>query len=208
MEHSQSSEGFDSSLVTRAKAGNTLAMKRLLYHASPKLRQVIDRKLPKEFRRLISAEDVFQETAMAIHLGIRTLQSDCPKKFMAWAKKVAENKLTSQVRAERTKKRGGDHERVSPENESSIVNKVVDDGPSPDGNVEANEVVYAIKSNLDDLPTTMRTALKYVHFDSLTYKEAAEKLGKTPAKVRSLMDKAFKMLRNAMGHSSKWLSKK
>ena len=208
MEHSQSNEGFDACLVMRAKSGDHMALKRLLYHASPKLREVIDRKLPKEFRRVIAADDVFQETAIAIQLGIQTLKTDCPEKFMAWARRVAENKLNSQIRAELTKKRGGDHERVSSENESSIVNKVVDDGPSPVGNVESDEIVYAIKSNLDDLPPTMRTALKYVHFDSLTYKEAAQKLGETPAKVRSLLDKAFKMMRNAMGHSSKWLSKK
>ena len=95
----------DACLVMRAKSGDSMAIKQLLYHVSSPLREVIESKLPNEYRRVVSTDDVFQETAIAVQLRISSLTSNCPNFFWAWAEKVAENKLQAIVRAERAKKR-------------------------------------------------------------------------------------------------------
>lgn len=97
----QSTNGFDARHIMRAKAGDAVALKHLLYHIIPRLREVIESNLPNQFRPFIAVEDVIQETSIAIQLRIVSVSTNCPEGFLAWAERLAENKLRAFVRVER-----------------------------------------------------------------------------------------------------------
>jgi RNA polymerase sigma-70 factor, ECF subfamily len=91
-----------SGLMRAANHGDTAAYRRLLEELVPVLRRIASRALPSS--AAMDAEDVVQETLLAIHLKRHTWDEARP--LLPWVRAIARNKLIDHVR------RGGQHVHV------------------------------------------------------------------------------------------------
>lgn len=199
---------LDSSLVERAKRGSATALTRLLYEAGRESEAAIMSRIPSEFRSLISADDVIQIAGTHALQQIQSLESNCPATFLAWFQRIAENALHTEVRVLRAKKRGGDLRRLSETNPSAFAfEDLCDDVPTPRQKLEREEAILAVKTNLNDLPTTQRNAVQLHHIESCSVAETAQRMGKSPSAVRALINRAKRAMKIAMGGSTKWFSR-
>lgn len=195
----------DHTLVERAKGGSQDALTRLLYLAGSRYERHMQARIPDNLRSLISAEDIIQ-IAMASALDeIESFRSDSLGAFMLWFKRIAENSLQSEVRALRAKKRGGAKKGAASNPPLDACESPTKDG-LPGEKLEREEVLVAVRMNLDDLPTTQRNAIRLHHLESKSISETAETLGKSRGKVRGIIERAKKKMKSAMGNTSKWFS--
>jgi RNA polymerase sigma factor (sigma-70 family) len=190
--------------ISRAKQGHRESLEYLIYHFTPALENYLHGCIPKKYASLLSIEDIHQETIIRTYKSIEGLQAKSPAGFFAWLRQIADNVLRSQIRKLDTKKRGGGHQKVG----DAEVDVFLDENPTPLQQVELNEVVTAVKANVDCLPSTQRKVVKKILLESQTMKETAEELGTTPATVRGLLNRALKTMRNGLGGSTNWFSKK
>jgi RNA polymerase sigma factor (sigma-70 family) len=196
---------IDSGLVRRAKSGDKMALPRLLYACDRTLRIHLSNQVPREFAAIFSVDDIVQETCLRVQQKIETLDSDCPRAFAAWVHRIADNLLRSEIRAIRTKKRGGDRKKIMDTNDSGDYVTGLCDGALTPGHVtELNEVIVAVQFNVGELSTTQRRAVQLHHIEKQTLAETATKLDKTPGELRGILDRAIRRMRAAMGTSSKW----
>lgn len=198
--------GIDSSLVERAKRGSSTALTRLLYLAGTRYETVIAKKVPKDFRSVVEADDIIQIARTRALKQFCNFESDDPNAFLKWFRMIAENALQTEIRALRAMKRGGNCQRVNETYASFLIEELSSDTPSPRQTIERDEIILAVKSNIDGLPTTQRKAIRLHHIDDRSVLETAEILGKPPGTVRGILDRAKKTLKRAMGNSSKWFS--
>lgn len=197
-------EGPSAEDIARAKLGHRESIEYLIYHFHPSLENYLYGCIPKKYASLLAIEDILQETSFRTFKSIGGLQASSPEGFFAWLRQIADNVLNSQIRRLETKKRGGEHQKIG----DSDVGIFLDDHPTPIQQVELNEVVTAVKANVANLPSTQRKVVKRVLLESITFRETAEELGTTPAVVRGLLKRAVKAMREGLGGSTNWFSKK
>lgn len=198
---------IDDTLVERAKRGNTRALLALVYVAGTRYTSFINARIPNDCRSVISAEDVIQNARFTAFREIAKLQSASAPGFMAWFKRIVENSLNTEVRALQAKKRGRNRT-FNSTNQSSSESFESHEAKelSPSQKLELEEVLVAVQSNLNDLPTTQRNAVRIHHLESRSLSETAKQLGTTPGKIRGIIERARKQMKRAMGRTSKWFT--
>lgn len=83
-------------LMRSANAGDAAAYRRLLQGIAPALRAMIQSGLARHGLDRGEAEDVLQETLLAIHLKRQTWREEEP--FLPWVRAIARNKLIDALR--------------------------------------------------------------------------------------------------------------
>ena len=184
------------------------ALTRLVYEAGTRCEPFVAAKIPKEYRSLISAEDVAQIARTQAMMKFDQFQGSTYTEFFNWFQRIASNLLTSEVRRLRAKKRGGD--RRNSKKAKRPMHELDDlsaHGPSPRNNAERDEAVYAVQANLDKLPTTQRRAIRLHYLESRSIAETAKRLGKSPSRIRQLLLRGIKAMKHALGNSTNWFSR-
>lgn len=74
-----------------------------------------------------------------------------------------------------------------------------DSSPGPSQVVQDREESQVLREAMDELPPRQRMALVLKHFEGLSYEEIAEALECTPAAVDSLLIRAKRTLKEALG---------
>jgi RNA polymerase sigma factor (sigma-70 family) len=74
--------------------------------------------------------------------------------------------------------------------------------------VAGHEAVQAVHVGLAGLPDDQREAIRLHYLDGASVKETAAAMERSPDAVRGLLHRAKQALRNTLGRSSRWLSKK
>lgn len=198
---------IDLNLIERAKGGSSIALTRLLYEVGARYEHYVETQIPSDFQSLISAEDVIQSARASAMQQLDDFRSDSPGGFMLWFKRIAENSLKSELRRLRAAKRGGGRLRLNSE-DIAIYEAQGGQARKAGESLERDEVIVAVRMNLDELPTPQRDAIRLHHIESRSLAETAERLGKTPGKIRGLIERAKKTMKGAMGNTSKWFSSK
>jgi RNA polymerase sigma-70 factor (ECF subfamily) len=174
----QSQEIELKALVLRSHQGDPAAYQTLLSRLAPRLRAYHKRKLAMAGRCAEEAEDLVQETLLAIHLKRHTYDPDAL--FTPWLHAIARYKLIDHLR------RGGVSVREVPIDEHH-------DLMAPDDHV-ALECTRDMATLLNRLPARTRLAIESVKLEGKSVSETATRYGMSESNVKISIHRGLKAL--------------
>jgi RNA polymerase sigma-70 factor (ECF subfamily) len=201
-------------LIEQARAGDRTAVQQLLWRNYGRLVHHVAHRLAGNLQRLVTVEDVVQETFIQAIRDIGRCQARSDESFGAWLKAIADHRLHDIIKGLYRRKRGGDrrqvHARVGDSTSAlvDLVGLISDNRPSPSGTLAQHEAVQAMQVGIAGLPSDQREAIRLRYLEGKSLDEAAAELGRTAAAVNGLVRRAKEALRRALDHSSRWLSRK
>lgn len=167
--------------------GDAGCHRELLQRLSRHLRAYFRGKLLSMRRSPAEAEDLVQETLIAIHTRRHTYDPNCP--LTPWIYAIARYKLIDHTR--RTK-----IERVN------VSIKNADEVPARDDYIAA-ESVLDLNTLLARLPAKMRSAIQNVKLEGLSVSESATRQGMSESAVKVSIHRGMKALSTAIGERGK-----
>jgi RNA polymerase sigma-70 factor (ECF subfamily) len=204
----------DDELLAAAVAGDRVALNDLLLLHFDGLHRFIERRLPKGLDGVVSADDLLQETLMRAIRGIATFEPRVGATFEGWLKTIATHTFESLAVAGAAKKRGGQFRRQTRNLEpraSSLVELVEllsDDARTASSKATTKEAIQAVQVGIACLPEEQQQAVRLRYLQGESLSNTADALGRSPAAVRGLLYRAKLQLRDALGRSSRWFSRR
>ncbi len=177
MDHSRDRDDHWATLMRAANDGDAGAYRRLLEAVAPLLRGVIQRGLGRAGLGLGDAEDIVQETLLAIHLKRHTWRESEP--LTPWIRAIARNKLVDALR-----RRG--RAAAVPIDDFLDTLAAPEDEPHLSA-VEADKVLGMISGR-------PREVVRAVAVDGLSTREAATRLGLSEGAVRVALHRGLSTL--------------
>jgi RNA polymerase sigma-70 factor, ECF subfamily len=165
-------------LMIKALGGDERAYREVLGRTSRYLRGYYKTRLPQAARSAGDAEDLVQETLMALHLRRHTYDPELP--FTPWLYAIARYKLIDYLRRTR-----GSVANVSMEDAEEIV--AYDDEIASESSLDVHRL-------LQRLPPKFRTAIRHVKLDGLSVAEAAAQAGISESAVKVNVHRGMKVL--------------
>jgi RNA polymerase sigma factor (sigma-70 family) len=89
-----------------------------------------------------------------------------------------------------------------------LVNTISDSCDRPSGQAAKREAVLAVQVGLANLPQSQQDAVRLRHLEGNSVAETAAAMGRPPAAVRGLLQRARKSLRQSLRTSSRWFYSK
>jgi RNA polymerase sigma-70 factor (ECF subfamily) len=168
-------------LMRASNAGDAAAYRVLLAGIAPVLRGVVQRGLTRAGLGTSDAEDIVQETLLAIHLKRHTWREDEP--LMPWIRAIARNKLVDALR-----RRG--------RNTNVPIDDFTDTLAAPEQErrlspMETDKVLGMINGRSHEV-------VKAIAVEGLSTREAAERLGLTVGAVRVALHRGLTSLAQAL----------
>lgn len=173
-----------STLMRAANRGDTVAYRRLLEALTPLLRMVVRRSLSRSNRGATDAEDIVQETLLAMHLKRHTWDERQP--LEPWIKAIAHHKLVDCLR------RRGFHDSVPIDDYLEIL---------ADTPTQADLTAGECADLLSTLQDRQRQIVQGISIEGRTAREMAEQLSMTEVAVRVALHRALKALAQACRQS-------
>lgn len=164
-------------LMRAAIAGDAAAYARLLKDLAPALRSTARRRFARVGLAVADAEDVVQETLLAIHLKRHTWNAAEPIGPWIWA--IARNKLVDALR-----RRGN---RVDIPIEQFMDVLPADDASAAMGSRD-------MERHLEALPPRQRQVLRAIAVDGASISDMAARLDMTPGAVRVALHRGLTAL--------------
>jgi RNA polymerase sigma-70 factor (ECF subfamily) len=163
-------------------AGEAEPYRRLLDELSGRLRAYYARRAPPG----IDAEDLVQETLIAVHT--RRATYDAAQPFTAWAFAIARYKLIDALR------RGRLHLRAPSEEADALFLP-----PGAPGSADAAMAARDLDRVMADLAPRTRELIRETRLEGLSVREAAEKHGMTETAAKVAIHRALKALGGRYG---------
>jgi len=166
--------------IERSKKGSKDAFARLLErYERPVYHHVL-----RMVGNIEDAEDLTQEIFLKAWMGLPSFQGD--SSFSTWLYRLTNNACIDFLRRE--KKRRGD---ASLDDEARDLGaQLPDPSPSPQRQLEADEVSQGIWAGLQQLTPDHREVLVLREIDGLSYEEIGQILGLNPGTVKSRIARA------------------
>ncbi len=169
-------------LMRAANAGDGAAYQRLLRELAPVLRASARRGLARAGMPAADAEDVVQETLLAIHLKRHSWDATLP--IGPWLSAIVRNKLIDMLR------RRARHVAVPIEDVSDFL--VAEEAPPDRG-------VHGIDRYVDTLPERQRDVVRSISVDGASIGDTARKLAMTEGAVRVALHRGLARLAAKFG---------
>ncbi|MFM7205394.1 MAG: RNA polymerase sigma factor [Planctomycetaceae bacterium] len=148
------------------------------------------------------AEDVFQATFLQVHL--KREQFEEGRRFRPWLYTIATNQaIDAQRRNRRHRMVSLDHRTGGEDDVGSLVEMLAGAGRTADEEMEVEEARDWVRSAVDDLPDTLKSALMLVYHQGLKYREAADALGIPVGTVKSRLHSALLKLNESWRRSGR-----
>lgn len=163
--------------MRRANAGDAAAYRQLLEALAPRLRAMARRGLARTGRGVEDAEDIVQETLLAVHLKRHTWDERQP--LEPWVRAIAHHKLVDCLR------RQGFREHV----DVAELSDVLSDG-SDSRLTEGIDRARLVAT----LPERQRQVVEGISLEGRCAREVGERLGMTESAVRVTLHRALKSL--------------
>ena len=170
-------------MMLASQAGDAQAHRRLLERLSGHLRAYFKRRLMQDDQ---SAEDLVQETLLAIHTHRHTYNPERP--FTPWVYAIGRYRLIDYLRATKTM---GDQ--VPIEEASEIV--------SHDDRADA-ESAFDLDKLMARLPTKTRDAIRSVKLEGMSVKETASRTGMSESSVKVSIHRGLRALATLMSREA------
>lgn len=174
----------DEQLIELFRSGNEDAFAQLVRRYERELYNF----LLKFLGQSASAEDVFQETFLQIHLSASTFESN--RRFRPWLYTIAANKardlLRSQSRRPTIQLTGPDEEADI----SQLWDSLLQESTTPEQQLQVQQQQEFVRKVIGEMPGHLREILVLSYYNQLPYKELAEILGIPLGTVKSRLHSA------------------
>jgi RNA polymerase sigma-70 factor (ECF subfamily) len=148
------------------------------------------------------AEDVFQATFLQVHL--KREQFEEGRRFRPWLYTIATNQaIDAQRRNRRHRMVSLDHRTGGEDDVGSLVEMLAGNGQTADEQLEVEEARDWVRSAVDDLPESLKSALMLVYHQGMKYREAADVLGIPVGTVKSRLHSALLKLNESWRRSGR-----
>ena len=153
-------------LIAQARAGDELAIHRLLMLHHDHVAAILERRIPPDLRGVLAVEDVCQETYVAAVRELNNFEVRGAHSFFNWLVTIAERKLVDKIRRLRTGKRGGGRKAVDlpmPSDATSVVallEQVAIDERTPSRSAASHELATAVQDALAGLDEDYGTSIR------------------------------------------------
>jgi RNA polymerase sigma-70 factor (ECF subfamily) len=171
-------EGELKDLMIATLGGDERAYREVLARLSRHLRGYYKAKLTQAARSASEAEDLVQETLMALHARRQTYEPEQP--FTPWIYAIARYKLIDYLRRTRM----------------SAVSVPIEDaeGITAYDDTAASESSLDLDQLLERLPSKFRTAIRHVKLDGLSVAETATRASMSESAVKVNVHRGMKVL--------------
>jgi RNA polymerase sigma-70 factor (ECF subfamily) len=136
-----------------------------------------------------SAEDVFQETFLQVHLSAGTFESG--RRFRPWLYTIAANKARDLLRSQA---RRPTVQLTPPDDDTDIAQLwegLLKDTTTPEQQLQLKQRQEFVREVIGQLPGHLREILILAYYNQLSYKELAEVLGIPLGTVKSRLHSAL-----------------
>lgn len=164
-------------LMQAANRGDAAAYRRLLDRLAPWLRGIVRRSLAQMNRGPEEAEDIVQETLIAIHLKRQTWDERQP--LEPWARAIAHHKLVDALR------RRGMREHVDIDDVAEVLGT-----PAPQEEAAGGDLARLLAT----LGERQRRVVEAIAIEGRSAREVAVELGASEVAVRVALHRALKAL--------------
>lgn len=188
---------------------NDLNPRRIIFEHADRLHRYVSKRIPSRYQSVISTDDILQDVWLAAFQDIKSFQPDGPRAMERWLTRIAQRKLINALRFARAKKRDGTRRSVVAHLHSSYLDlfaTIAAAQRTPSSEDAAREAIYAVKSGLNTLPETYRTAVKLYYIDHRSRAEIALSMGLSDSAVNSLLYRGLQKLRGELGHAGNYFS--
>jgi len=164
-------------LMRAAMAGDEVAYRAFLTAITPSIRATARRNLARFSLGASEAEDVVQDTLLAVHLKRQTWDQDRP--IGPWISAIARNKFIDLMR-----RRG--------RNAQVPIDDVIETLAAEDNEAALDN--YDVQRMLDNLNEKQRAVVRSLAIDGATVRQTAERLNMTEGAIRVTLHRAVKAL--------------
>jgi RNA polymerase sigma-70 factor (ECF subfamily) len=169
-------------LMRAANGGDAVAYNRLLTRLAPAVRAVARRGFSRAGLGPDEAEDVVQETLLAIHLKRHTWDSSLP--LGPWVRAIARNKLIDSMR-----RRGRrDHVPID-----DVIDTLASDTAEP------TPIPGKLDEHLQSLPDRQQSVVRSISLDGASIRETAARLNMSEGAVRVALHRGLAALSAKFG---------
>ena len=191
--------------LVRARAGERDALWEAVEGLRPYLRAVARSILGGRLEGKVDVADVVQQSLLAAIERFDQFRGETPGEWQQWLVTIVRNEARNLLRFWHQDRRNVAAE--SPVAGSMVETGKGDEGekprlpapePTPSRQVATRQEAMQLLEAIDRLPADYREVLRLRHFEGLSHKAIARRLGKTDAAVRQLWVRALALLRDAV----------
>mgnify|MGYP000855929357 CR=1 FL=1 len=201
---------IESSLLSRAIAGDRVALSELLLAHYDGLRRHIERRVSGEAQAASSVDDVLHQTLVRATQSLHGFEPRGEGAFRAWLRTIADNLIRDAERRRRRERLAADQgagpSSPGEDDGRALVERICGDATSPSAAGQRNENARRLRAALARLPGDQREVLQRYCFGDQSLDQIAEALGTTKDSIRGLCYRAKKNLRELMGQSTLYFS--
>jgi len=189
-------------LIVLAKDGDESALEQLCRVYSERVRWIVRLRMGGEIRSKLESMDLAQDVFISALRDLGNFTYKNEGDFLRWLSKIAENRLRDHIDKLHANKRDI-HKEVRfdshrPTTENSFVGTVEPiDLTTPSAIMSKREDLARLAKALDALKPEYREVIVLTKIDGLSYKEIADRLGKSGDAVRMLVSRAIAALTGA-----------
>jgi RNA polymerase sigma-70 factor, ECF subfamily len=186
-------------LVELAKEGDRAALEKLSQTYSERVQRIVRMRMGKELRSKLESMDIVQDTLICAIRGLDRFTYTDEGDFTRWLSHITENRLRDNldklhadkrdIRREKplnSDKGDGQQSRVQPIEPLYTV--------TPSVEIEKKEQLDRLELAMDTLKAEYKEVIVLTKIEGMSYKEAADKLGKSPNALRMLLCRALAAL--------------
>jgi len=183
-------------LVALAKEGDNSALEQLCRVYGERVRRIVRLRMGKEIRPRLDSMDVVQDALVFALDGLKDFTYKNEGDFLRWLARIAQNALRDNLDRLHAAKRDIRRE-VRLENYEPTTGRrsVGAPGPieatTPSAIVSKREDLDKLERAIDELKPEYREVVVLTKIEGLSYKEIADRVGKTPDAVRMLVPSAM-----------------
>ena len=183
-------------LVSLAQNGDQSALNRLCQVYNERVLRIIRMRMGPELRTKMQSMDLVQDAFISALRSMENFTYKDEGDFLRWISKIAENRIRDNFDKIHAKKRDVCKETPLNSNSSSSHDDFVGitgpvDNTTPSLIMSKREDLNRLEKAMEKLKPEYREVITLTKIEGLTYKEAAEKMGKGPDAVRALLSRAI-----------------
>src|SRR5579883_1396053 len=191
-------------LLTLAKAGDGPALGRLLELYRNYLTLLVRVQIGKRLQGKVDSGDLLQETYLEAHRDIGRFRGNSEREFLYWLRQILVTVLANQVRHYwGTKRRDVRLERELADDldrsSCALDRAFVAEQSSPSHQAARREQSVLLADALGKLPEDYREVIILRQLEDLSFREVAQRMGRSEDSVKNLWARALAKLRRVMG---------
>ena len=186
-------------LVELAKEGDRAALEKLSQTYSERVQRIVRMRMGKELRSKLESMDIVQDTLICAIRGLDRFTYTDEGDFTRWLSHITENRLRDNLDKLHADKR--DIRKEKPLNSDKGDGRQSHGRPieplytaTPSVEIEKKEQLDRLERAMDTLKQEYKEVIVLTKIEGLSYKQAAQRLGKSPNALRMLLCRAMAAL--------------